>query len=137
MDKLDIRCRPSYQHLALLAVAHGLAIFCLFLAEQPLWLEIMLTAFIGISLVHFGRLAILRHPLSIVRIKADVNRWQITLVNGDTRLVEQSGEILVWPWLVVAFFRDKKGFYPLVLMPDSLSSFDHRRSRIYFLFYSF
>ena len=137
MDKLDIRCKPSLQHLSLLLIVHLLAVVCVFLVPQPLWLEVMVVLFSAISLFHFGRLSVLRHPLAISRIQANSDNWQITLVNGDTRQVRQSGEILVWPWLVVAVFRDKSGFYPLVLMPDSLSVFDHRRSRIYFLLYCF
>ena len=135
MGKLDIRCKPSLQHLCLLAVVHGLAIFSLYQVQQPLWLELLLIPITGISLLHFGRLAVLRHPRAIIRVQASANAWRITLVNGDTRQVRQSGEVLVWSWLVVAVFRDKTGFYPLVLMPDSLSVFDHRRSRIYFLYY--
>lgn len=137
MDNLDICCKPSLQHLGLLLIVHGLAVVCVFLVQQPLWLELMVVLFATISLFHFGRLSVLRHPLAISRIQANSNHWQITLVNGDTRQVRQSGEVLVWPWLVVAVFRDKAGFYPLVLMPDSLSVFDHRRSRIYFLHYCF
>jgi hypothetical protein len=142
MDRLDILCKPSFLHFSLLSIVHGIAGFSLFQAQQFFWLEFVLAVFIGISFWHFSRLALMSHPLSIVRVQGNEGDWQITLRDGETRRVSQSGEILVWPWLVVAFFRDGKHrkenkFYPLVLMPDSVSVFDHRRSRIYFSFYGF
>jgi len=137
MNRLDVRCRPSIKHLGFLITTHGLALFALTRAEHPVWLLAGLTICIGISLVHFARLTLLKHPDSICRLVATQGSWHITFRNGEIREVKLTGDVVVWPTLVAARFKDKRGTYPMVLMPDSVTEFDHRRSRIYFSFYAF
>lgn len=136
MHQLDIQCRPSIQHFSALIVAHALALLGLVASGQPVEFQLAMALIVLISLVHFGRLALLCHPLAIRRVKAEQLVWRLSLVNGEERTVRRTGEVVVWPWLVVARFKDRDGTYPLVLMPDTVSRFDHRRSRIYFRYYS-
>ena len=136
MDQLEIECKPSWQHFLILVAVHGLSLIGLMMSALSVTLQLALTLAVVTSLVHFSRLVILVDPLAIKRLKARPQRWELTLVNGEKKIVKQTGEIVVWPWLVVARFKDSDYAYPLVLMPDSVSKTDHRRSRIYFTYYS-
>ena len=92
---------------------------------------------IVISMIHSGRFSLSLPGSSISRLNASRGRWQITLRNGRRRRVLLAGQVLVWPWLVVARFTDQDQTYALVLLPDSVDQESHRRSRVYFRYYAF
>ena len=137
MDQLDISCRASYQHFTLLIVVHGLAVYALVLSGQHLLVQTATSVAVGLSFYRLSRLSLLLHPRSIERLNARKGHWQLTLRNGERRQVMLTGEVLVWPLLVVARFKDQDETYALVLLSDSVAVDEHRLSRVYFSLYAF
>ena len=56
MDRLDIHCRGSVKHLILLMIVHGLSLYSLAVSGQIIFMQTVVSIFVVISFIHFGRL---------------------------------------------------------------------------------
>lgn len=124
---LELTLRPSRICLALMALAHGLALAGIWLAVLPGWAQGLLTAALLTAARQLWRES-RRQPRGL-RVSRS---GQLELLEGEWRTAKLRGRPVVLPWLVSVELVPKAGkARRLILWPDSAPADGLRKLRVW------
>ena len=93
----------------------------------------MAAAVVAGGVYHVWRYVLLRHPLSVVGMRYREPLWRLQLFNGEEVAAELRGQVLVANYLLVMNFVDARGRgFSVPLIPDAVTSEQHRFGRVFF-----
>lgn len=127
--------RASRQLMLFIWSSHVSALLLILLLTMPVWLQLLLSVFILLSLIHTRNTHILRSNNSAITAAEwdGEEEWLLFTGKGKRCRARLLGSSYVQPWLMVLNFMclgKEGGRASLILMPDALDADSQRRLRV-------
>jgi hypothetical protein len=124
---LELTLRPSRIYLAVLTMAHGLALAGIWLAALPLWIRALMTVALAA-----GALRLWRESTNNVRGLRVSQSGQIEVLDSEWQPANVLGRPVVLPWFVSLLLEPEVGeTRTLILWPDSADKDILRKLRVW------
>jgi hypothetical protein len=126
---IRIRAHPSVPILAVLAVLHGGAVACVYIASLPFWLKPVLALLVVAALAGAGGRYLRVAAMELVLNAGD--RWLLVDPQGKARDAAPAACLFLHPALAILTVRDgKSGVFPFILSPCNTDADGRRRLRV-------
>lgn len=109
------------------------ALLISFFLEVPLWVKVLVTLLILLSMLHSLRKHAFRAMPDVVSnlVWEEGDDWVITLKNGTEHTAQMTTDGFISPWMTVLNFIDEaKRKRSVVLLPDSVTQDSFRQLRV-------
>ena len=121
--------KPSHSLALFLLAAHALAFVAAWANLLELWLKLLLSVSVALSLWHVFKERANSHEIAGLQLKPD-GSWMLRLSSGDDIEAKILGSSIANPWFVLLHLQTENKRYSMLIPRDSLEPDDFRRLRV-------
>ena len=124
---MAITLKPSRLFLFLALLLSGFALSILYWVDLALWVKAVVALSLVLPLYRLGLMARLKGADTVLQLRAEGHgHWLITTAKGEHRVL-LSGESIVTQYICLLLFRNARGRFVSVILPDALQQEQDRR----------
>ena len=121
--------KPSHSLALFLLAAPALAFVAAWANLLELWLKLLLSVSVALSLWHVLKERANSHEIAGLQLKPD-GSWMLRLSSGDDIEAKILGSSIANPWFVLLHLQTENKRYSMLIPRDSLEPDDFRRLRV-------